>query len=215
MMREILSSTTLAVGLVACGGLVNSGDKERSMEIPVIVRDMIAADFPADGQMHVQKKGNFRISGETMVCRAPREIDLTLEVAAPRLLGPGLSKAGAAVSSGLGGELGEDMGDGIVCDQRETNVITTWVLSTNSDGTPYRIIAAVWQGDPSGGGAVWIGGIERSEGLIPDHLVSVDGPTLDQSPSTGAEQQYRLKMYLSEDSRRLGEAFQNSISGET
>ena len=185
-------------------------------EVPAAIQEMMAADFPADGEIHVQSRGTFEIRPETKVCRAQRDVVSDFKDAAPSLLGPGLGEAGAAASSGLSGRLGEAMSDGTVCSPDRINVINTWGLSLNRDGTPYRLVAAVWQGDPADGGAIWVGGLER-RGDLPDLPPPVDDMpsgeiTVSQQEIEDAEFVATVKWNLAKDANALTKKFSETIA---
>ncbi len=153
--RNSMRGTAIIVGCVLLSGCDTIGNA-----LPPTVRVAINAPFPDDGQLHVQSRGRFVIRPETMSCRAPRQIEKSLAAGAPRFLGPGLGEA-SQKSAGVSGILGEIV-DGKSCTDDGVNIIDHWQLLFNRAGKPYKLVLAVWQGDPAKGGAYWIGGVERS-----------------------------------------------------
>ncbi len=190
----------LPMALASCGG----GSAEP--RAPVEIQKLMAADFPADGQIHVQSRGNFVISSETAVCRAARNIDRSLEDSAPRFLGPGLGEAGAAKSSGLSAELGKDLGNGQICRSDGVNITNQWRLKLNRNGRPYELVLAVWQGDPAEGGAFWVGAVERMPGRYHPKSFAIAG----EDGRDVGERQWQSSVAL--DGAELSGMFVNILS---
>ena len=55
----------LAFALCGCG---DNGGAAKVPLVPPQVQQMMDAQFPADGQIHIQSKGRIRIKPETSVC---------------------------------------------------------------------------------------------------------------------------------------------------
>jgi hypothetical protein len=148
-------------GLVIIAGfLLLAGCGAAGSAVPSPVQAAMDAPFPDDGQIHVQSRGRFVIRPETMSCRAPRQIEKSLAAGAPRFLGPGLGEA-SQKSAGVSGSLGEIV-DGRSCTDDGVNIVDHWQLLLNRAGKPYKLVLATWQGDVAGGGgAYWVGGVER------------------------------------------------------
>jgi hypothetical protein len=78
--------------------------------------------------------------------------------------------------------------NGFRCTNDGRYVVSYWQLVKNRDGRPYRLIHALWQGDPANGGIMWVGGLERPNGGRPD--------VQDSPPSSGSEFRERRSIEL-------------------
>jgi hypothetical protein len=154
-----------AAALLAAGALALAGCGLGGPSVPAEVERLVEARFPADGQVHVQARGKFVVTEQTVFCRAPRNIAVSLKDAAPTFYNPGIDDVENA-------ELGEVV-HGKPCANDGINLINHWALVPNRDGEPYKLVLAVWQGDPANGGALWVGGVERI-GKLP---LALPGPT--------------------------------------
>ena len=125
-------------------------------EIPAEIEHMMATEFPADGQVHVQSKGRFVVKPDTPVCYFP----------------DGFSFEGRTLFTALGQPSSNQRGSGRQqpataerCEFNFTTLLSKGVNLPNRQGRPYKLVLAVWQGDVAEGkGAYWVGGVERIAG---------------------------------------------------
>jgi hypothetical protein len=128
------------------------GDERQPNRVPVpeFVRQMMSVDFPADGRMHVQARGRFRIGPTTALCTFRPGYGLDT----PQLIET-LTRMGQQYRNGQAG-----------VSQRCLQGQPVFVLArpeNNRLNGPYKVIVAVWQGN-----AVWMGAIERLNGVRPE-----------------------------------------------
>jgi hypothetical protein len=142
-----------AVALMGCGGAANEKSAQAQvMPVPAHIQKAMAAEFPADGQIHVQSKGKIRPDLAAAWCRYKPTIADFATKEAPNLLGPGYDEL-------QNGEVREPLADGTVCTDDGRNIASKWVLTKNRKGKPYKLVLVVWQGD-----AFWAGSLERTAG---------------------------------------------------
>lgn len=146
--------------LASCGD-GSAGSSQTA--VPAAVEQMIAAAFPADGEIHVQKRGTFVIGKETVFCRHANGLMVDPEAAnelfkrlgQPTTLGGGYPR--------VNGKIGADR----ECDL-PNQVLVKGTQMPSRQNKPYKLVLAVWQGDVAQGhGAYWVGGVERLEGNYP------------------------------------------------
>ena len=133
---------------------------DSSAPVPASVQAVIDTEFPADGAFHVRSWGRFEVRPETFVCHIRATVDPDLEQGAPTFYGVGIDGV-------ENGRLNEDL-RGRRCVDDGNNIISYWQLVENRTGAPYKIILAIWQGDPARGGAMWVARVERPDGKRPD-----------------------------------------------
>jgi hypothetical protein len=152
-----LAATVLIMG---CGG---SGAAPASVDVPDSIKTLMANEFPADGQVHVQSQGAFVVNNETMFCRYPNGLmvqpeaanELFKKLGQPTTLKGGYPRANGKVSVDRECDLPNQM-------------FVKGGQTTNRQGKPYKLVLAVWQGDvEEGKGAYWVGGVERVDGNYP------------------------------------------------
>ncbi len=122
---------------------------------------VLAQPFPADGRIHFEYRGRFVLTPATIICTWRPGPGLYPDVtsAAVRAVSPGdvLDRA-----QGVVGETRAQTTPG--CDPARPGGDRIFVHGGERVGDPgYRIWVAIWQGD-----ALWVGGIERPDGLRPD-----------------------------------------------
>ena len=155
-------SGALLLGCALAGALLQGCDR-RPVDadlIPAAVQQAMNADFPADGRIHVRSRGRLQLISNTVVCRVAATVDPGLNSARPVF--PGLGIRGIRNFN-----LNENL-KGVRCTNDGRNVVSYWQLVKNRDGNPYRLIHAIWQGDPANGGIMWVGAVERPNGKRPD-----------------------------------------------
>jgi hypothetical protein len=160
-------------------------------------RDWLARPMPADGRIYVQHRGQFVLTPKTIICtyRTGLGFDYGVSHAALGAVGPrdDLDRAQA--------RFGEERKDtSPECDPSTPNRDRIFVRGEESvDDPSYRIWIAAWQGD-----ALWVGRIERPDGLRPDAEVRPGAIPVNDGPciwcTTRAEYAERARR---EDSRRL------------
>lgn len=122
--------------------------------VPAAIEQLMATEFPADGQIHVIRAvGRFDIRPETVFCsgRDGFVLDGSAVSELLRRLGQQDHLNGSNRSSGITNETPFcRSGNPILVKGRQSN---------NRDGQPYKLVLAVWQGDTR-----WVAGVERVEG---------------------------------------------------
>lgn len=166
MMRMFLTLTTLTIGLIACGNLGTGHSVGETTELPAIAQDIIDADFPAGGRLHVRTKGTFQVAPEILLCEMDASVDPTLTELGITGVGiDGVKLAEAIRSLGQSDYLDGSSRQRIIrsghCSDDGKNIIYRGYALLNRTGAPYKLVLAVWQGDPSRDGAVWVGSVER------------------------------------------------------
>jgi hypothetical protein len=156
--RRIMGSGAVLLAVMALSGCGGVG-----ADVPDAVKTMMAAEFPADGQIHVQSRGKIVIKPETPVCRHWKK-DGDFGVGSAKLF-LALRQADAGPD---GSERQLDAAEA-GCRQSKS-VVTFGRRFNNRNGEPYKLVLAVWQGDPAKGGAVWVGRVERAVGIRPEQM---------------------------------------------
>jgi hypothetical protein len=155
------------IAMVLLAGCSNDAPSASSVPaVPPLIETMMAKDFPADGQIYVESRGAFVVNNDTMFCRHLNGLMVQPEAANKlfkKLGQPATLKGGYPR---VNGKVGVDR----ECDLPD-QMFVKGEQTTNRQGKPYKLVLAVWQGDPSKGGAYWVGGVERLEG---EHLPNPD-----------------------------------------
>ncbi len=160
------------LALAACGAGRGKSAEGDAVQLPEAVQQLLAATFSADGKIHTQSRGTFKIKPNTLFC----EIDASIAPRIAKMGVPGIGIDGVklgAMLEGFGqtyyidGGLRQQSIHTKQCPNDGSNIIYQGHALLNRAGTPYKLILAVWQGDPAKGGAVWIGGVERLNGRRP------------------------------------------------
>jgi hypothetical protein len=218
--RGGLLIAAMAVALCGCDrNGRGTHDRVAGAHVPPSVQALIDAEFPVDGQFRVRSQGRLKVKPKTSVCRIRATIDPGLKRAAPAFYGPGIE----GVDNGY---LNEDL-NGQACINDGDNIISYWLLVKNRTNRPYKLIFSAWQGDPAQGGALWVGGVERSEGWRPDtkpemvmgeeDRVRPTFPFLEEDGNSAKRLQQRNATRLSvvEDTRDISRAFRMAARKET
>jgi hypothetical protein len=192
-----------AAMLGGCGGDKAADPASAAkVEIPGAVQAIVNAPFAADGEIHVQSRGTFALKAGAAICAVGAEIDPSLKKGAPGFYDPGLD-------GHEGGGLNEPLRNGTICADNGQNLVSHWKLLKNRNGTPYKLVLAVWQGDVAKGGAVWVGGVERLEGKNPAVKVGhVGTPPYDEEGLAG----HALRLSMSRDIQALSASFTSKLS---
>jgi hypothetical protein len=192
-----------AAMLGGCGGdKANDPVSVAKAALPVAVQTMVDAPFAEDGEIHVQARGAFVVKAEAAICAVRAEIDPSLKKGAPGFYDPGLD-------GHEGGSLNEPLRNGTICADNGQNLVSHWKLLKNRNGTPYKLVLAVWQGDVAKGGAVWVGAVERLDGKNPTVKVGHVGmPPYDEEGLAG----HALGLSVSRDIQALSESFTSRLS---
>lgn len=154
-------------------------------------RGWLAEPLPADGRMYIRHRGQFVLTPTTRLCteRAGAGLDPDVAREALRAVDPRdvLERAQGTV-----GENGAQTTPG--CDPAVPNSDRIFVRGGERiDGPGYRIWIAIWQGD-----AVWVGRIERPDGLRPDAEVRPGAVPVNDGPCLWCT----TREELAEDARR-------------
>jgi hypothetical protein len=187
--RSALALAVLALAACRPGPEANAYDR--------YARDWLARPLPADGRMHIQHRGQFVLTPKTIICTDRVGPGLYTDVVAEavRAVDPRdvLDRA-----QGMVGENAAQTTPG--CDPDIPHDDRIFVRGGERVDDPgYRIWIAVWQGD-----AVWVGRIERPDGLRPDAEVRPGAIPVNDGPCIWCVTREELaKRARREDSRRL------------
>lgn len=147
-MRSWLWNLGIALPMVvaSCGG------RSADLSVPLSVQKMMQGVIPADGRVHVRSYGRIAIEPATAVCYFPdgftvNNDDLFRALGQSTIIPSGSGRLQPATPERC--KLGRD------------TVFMNGIHVVNRMGRPYKLVLAVWQGDPTKGGAVWVGGVER------------------------------------------------------
>jgi hypothetical protein len=197
------------LALAACGAGGRSSEGGDVAQVPEAVQQLLAAKSLADGPIHLQSRGVFKIRPSTLFC----EIDASVAPEIRKMGVPGLGIDGvrlAALIEGFGqtyyidGSLRQRSIRTKQCPGNGSNIIYQGHVQFNRASTPYKLILAVWQGDPAKGGAVWIGGVERLNGRRPDAVPPFyDGMGDDHVPTPEEIARHMAVLSIGRDSNEL------------
>lgn len=211
MRQLIIALAASALGPSACGAGDISGERDMT-DVPGVVRQIMAAGFSEDGQIHAQSRGTFKIQPNTLFC----EMDASLDPDIRKLgiLGIGIDgdKLAAAIK-GLGysyyldGSPRQRLIRSGQCPQNDSNIVYRGYAKLNRNNTPYKLVLAVWQGDPAEGGAYWLGVLERTDGK------NLNAHALEKPPEIGDGECCDPKVSIVFDSRILSNSFVEYILG--
>jgi hypothetical protein len=143
--------------------------------IPAAVQKMINVPFAADGNIHSQARGVFVVKPDTMFCRLPKTFPLNSDDLEQLFRKLGQDQSIGSYFRG-NGKVDRDP----QCTR--SSIFLSGTSSKNRDGTPYKIVLAVWQGDVAKGGAVWVGVVERLSGFRTDVAVEAGDESCDGRP---------------------------------
>jgi hypothetical protein len=217
---RVLGAVLMGAAILGgCGGEVGSSliaSPSGDPSFPPSIPPLIARPFAADGQIHVQSTGKIVIRPDTVVCNAARgQGEGHFGINSDELFAPlGQKKYGSKGS----GRYGADRQYGLSDPECLTKgaVIINGVQSNNRDGAPYKLVLAVWQGDPAKGGAYWVGGVERLDRLRPDLPPAPPSqPKIENDPreTWGRSPLARLRVSVGRDIKELGSMFTNFVTG--
>ena len=204
-----MSRNWIALTLLSAIALTGCSTKPA---VPDTVQKMMDAEIPADGKIHVQRLRQIIIKPVTDVC------DMWLaapESARYRYFGinsDDLFRPLGQSSTGDGGDRQISAKAKVCADP--TSVVIYGLKTSNRDGAPYKLVLAVWQGDQERGGAAWVGGIERSDGVRPDSRELLPFRDGLPSPSWAREKEdreYRIGVSVERDVHDLSEAFTHDV----
>jgi len=179
----------------------------RTPDVPDSVQKMMEAEIPADGQIHVRSRRRIIIRQETPTCYFSDGFivdsgDLFRALGQRRTLDTGTGRLQPVDSESQ-------------CSIEPTTVFMRGVKLPNRQGTPYKLVLTVWQGDQERGGAAWVGGIERPDGVRPDSRELQAFRDGLPSPSWARESEdrdYRIGVSVERDVNDLSEAFTRDVS---
>lgn len=222
MRRANIAVVASMLELAACSNDDNSRRKNMT-EVPSAVQNVIAGEFPTDGKIHVRKQGVFKIEPATLFC----EMDVVVDPEIEEVGITGIGIEGTTLSVALEGLGQRTYLDGTSrqrsvrsgqCSDNGLNVVYRGYVQLNREGNPYKLVLAVWQGDPAIAPAIWVGGVERLDGQArPD----ADFETINPSSNPRffgksiKEQKVQALMEssLELDRLELSKKFSDSISG--
>lgn len=133
-------------------------------EVPAFVQTMIDSDFPADGEVHVERRGKFAIRPSTLFCSYPSLVDGSLRE--KRINGVGLVGLSQLLEAhgqdaNYQGTRRQGRVDRRHCPAESGHVMEYGLARLNRHGEPYRVVLALWQGD-----SAWVGRVERVRGGV-------------------------------------------------
>jgi hypothetical protein len=148
---RMLGAIVVMVALSGC----DQGSKTAAM--PAVVQQMVAAEFPADGEIHVQNRGVFVVKPDTMFCRDRNGFGLDTDQLRQLFERLGQPKTVGSYFRG-NGKIGVDE----EC-SRNNPIFVSGTQINNRNGAQYKLVLAAWQGGAGGAAptAVWVGGVER------------------------------------------------------
>jgi hypothetical protein len=149
------------LALSGCEGDAGAGSAAQPrIVVPAFVQKMVDADFPADGQIHVQSVGKFEIKPDTIFCifRPGYGLDnKQLKRALERI-----GQKSAYRDSHTAGVDKECAGG--------SPVFVRSAHANNRIGAPYKLTLAIWQdvsADWRESDAAWVGGVKRINAVRP------------------------------------------------
>lgn len=201
-MRHLFLAMGSLLALAACGqqapkqtegGDPNWKPPKAAVEVPDEIKKIAAMPFPADGTIHViASKGRIEIKPDTPVCYMPDGFFIESSKLFRALGQPFSTQEGDRIQPAAKGQ----------CRFTDNVVLFRGKYSENRNGAPYKLVLAVWQGNMSTDrSAYWIAGIERLNGLRPEHV------------DIAAEDPVNLKSYIGASSARdIGEFAEKFIA---
>ncbi|MHA6318302.1 hypothetical protein ACXYN8_11660 [Altererythrobacter sp. CAU 1778] len=141
-----------------------------SAKTPATIERAMNTEFPADGRIHLlYSEGYFDIGPTTQFCTVRpgygldgRQLREALEDLGQSSYLNGTSRLSCQIDHRAGEVENDELGYGKV-------MIS--MRKMQSDHKPsYRLVLAAWQDDSNGVAAVWVGGIERRNGLRDEHI---------------------------------------------
>jgi hypothetical protein len=148
------------------------GHDPAKLIIPGVVQSAISAPSGGNEQVRVQAAGRFLIDSTTIFCGWD---DQALDTSAIfRRLGQ---------PAYLNGSPRDARGESDARCSDKHNVRVRHLTTANQVGQPYKIVMALWQGDPSTDGAFWVGTVERIDGVRDDVEIRTNGASIDFSNS--------------------------------
>lgn len=162
----------IAMMLGSCNNL-EDGRTDVSAQMPPIIHKIMAETIPADGGIHlIYEKGSFEINPTTRFCTFRpgygldgRQLRDALQKLGQSEYLDGTSRASCQIRGGASGPGLDELEKGTVFIRMEK--------TPNRRGAPYKLVLAVWQGQPTAGGTVWIAGVERLNGLRDEYVAIV------------------------------------------
>lgn len=192
----------IGVLIVALASLALSAcDDGVSALVPASIEQSMAWEFPADGKIHVHYKGVITIKPETEVCDIQSAVPESSRSKYFGINSDTLFEPLGQSSNSKGGGDRQVAANDSWC-KKPGSVFIYGRKSDYSTGSPYKLVLAVWQGDPDHGGAYWIGGLERLDGHRPE---ITDFPPYRVGPEALA------KVSTIVDIRELSEAFVDHV----
>jgi hypothetical protein len=194
MLGAVMMSAAMLSG---CGGdKANDPVSVAKAALPVAVQTMVDAPFAADGEIHLQARGVFVVKADTMFCRDPNGFGVDtdqLKQLFRRLEQPESLQGGSFFRGNC--QMSRDAKYAT-----PNPIFVSGSQTPNRNGTPYKLVLAVWQGDVAKGGAVWVGAVERLEGG--------PRPKIFDPYGTGA-----LPYEIGADAKALSEVFIKQLTG--
>ena len=157
--RMIFSSALLLFGCKEDAAIY------KTVAVPAFVQQMIDADFPADGAIHVQSRRKFTITENTYFCTYRRGFGIGGIDDALERMGQKSRYRGEGIA-------GENPTPECVEGAAGDRIFVAGNKTMNRNGKPYKLVIAVWQGD-----TIWIAKLERIGSLHPKAMGLADDVT--------------------------------------
>lgn len=180
---------------------------------PATVHTMLKAAFPADGRIHAQSRGSFRITPATHFCtyRPGYGVDGKQVTDVLASIGQSDYEDGTARANGI---FGERVSPDCSGDKAKASVFVHGKEARGRNGMPYKLTLILWQGD-----AVWVGLIEQPQGKRADAIVANppvnDGPSFFGPSRTMLEEKERYEDSRRRDMEDLSKAALGRLVGDT
>ena len=172
---------------------------------PPSAREMLATFFPADGILHIQRKGRFTITKHTNVCVYRPGFSLD-----PEIMRQAVTSRGGMNVQDIQNQTNRNFGRDTIpeCEGLSSKqAIFSRTLQENSRyGGPYKVALIAWQD-----AAVWVGVVERRNGLRADaqpvNPPMADGPALFGPTTKALDKKEHTRHSIEMDVRNLSQVF--------
>jgi len=195
----------MAMMLGSCSGAKNEGT-DISTQVPPAIHEMMEKTIPADGKFHlIYSKGDFEITPTTRFCTFRpgygldgRQLRDALQELRQSDYLHGTSRASCQLRNRVGAPGLDELEKGTIVIRMEK--------APNRHGKPYKLVLAVWQRDLAADNAVWVGALERLNGLRDEYV------------AIAAEDPEKFEIYskssADRDASELSEIFLRKVIGE-
>lgn len=155
------------------------------LSLPEDLQRAMDAPIPADGQIHVRRRGRFQISANTLFCAERNTFAVGVDTR------PLSTREKCVVTTDH-----EDV--------PPQTVFMTGRQLPNREGRPYKLMLATWQGGAADG-AYWIGSVERGPDRLHERGRALIGDI--ENPRAEPPIEARIRESIAGDSEDLSNAF--------